>query len=165
MKAGTATATVARVFTAALSLNDCAKSFKDLSFLSLLFVVYLSPVVAKIYAGTPIIPPANAVTGAKIPFAAPVKKFLKLVFLLSFLAFFFSALSSFLSVKAFLSTLNSFEPILSAFVIVNFVIPPTIPRIGSISIVALVFDFRISSINLRRLSLILSVFSFIFFIN
>ena len=102
LNAGTATATAARVFTAALSLNDWAKSFKDLSFLSLLFVVYLSPVVAKMYAGIPIIPPAKAVTGARIPFAAPVKKSLKLVFLLSFLAFFFSALSSFLSVNAFL---------------------------------------------------------------
>ena len=70
-------AAVVKIFTAALSLSDLVKSSKDFSLLSFLLEAYLIPVVAKIYAGTPIIPPANAVTGASIPFKAPVAKFLK----------------------------------------------------------------------------------------
>ena len=65
---------------------------------------YLKPVVARRYAGTPAIPPASAVSGASMPFTAPVAKFFQLAFLLAFPAFFFSALYSFLSAKAFLST-------------------------------------------------------------
>ena len=138
-------AAVVKIFTAALSLSDLVKSSKDFSLLSFLLEAYLIPVVAKIYAGTPIIPPANAVTGASIPFKAPVAKFFKLAFLLALRAFFFSAFSSFLSVNAFLSTLNSLEPILSILPYIHFVIPPATASKGSITSIVLDFDFIIFS--------------------
>lgn len=86
---GTAIAAAVMVFTAALSLSDFVKSLNDLSLPSFLLDAYLTPVVARRYVGTPTIPPAKAVTGASIPFNAPVAKFLKLAFLLALRAFSF----------------------------------------------------------------------------